>query len=59
MSTVASAAMKYSLKVVMARSASLTQWLCGGTRWMLMFSDLMYFSTVAEHSLSITFSVEW
>ncbi len=58
-STVASAAMKCSLKVVMARSAALTRWLCGGTRWMLIFSDLMYFSTAAEHSLSITFSVGW
>ena len=59
MSTVAKAVMKCSLKVVMAHSAALTRWLCGGMSWMLIFSDLMYFLTVAEHSLSITFSAGW
>ena len=57
MSTVASAAMKCSLNVAMAHSAVLTGWLCGGTSWMPIFSDPIYFSTVAEHSLSITFNV--
>ena len=59
MSTVARAAMKCSLNVVMARSAALTRWLCGGASWMLICSDLMYFSTPAKYSLYITFRARW
>ncbi len=59
MSTVARAAMKCSSNVAMALSAALTRWLCGGMSWMLICSDLMYFSTAAKHSLSITFSAGW
>ena len=35
------------------------QWLCGGTSWMLIALDRMYFLTASEHSLSITFSAGW
>jgi hypothetical protein len=51
MFTVARAAMKCSLKVAMARSAALTQWLCGGMSWMLIFTGLMYFLTAADASV--------
>ncbi len=38
-STVARATMKCSLKVAIACSVVLALWLCGGTIWMLIFSD--------------------
>jgi hypothetical protein len=56
MSTVARVAMKCSLKVMIARSAALTLWLCGGTRCMSILLEWMCFSTAVEHSLSMTFS---
>ncbi len=58
-STVAKAARKCSLKVAIACSAALALWLCGGTSWMLIFSDRIYLSTTVEHSLSITFNAGW
>ncbi len=54
--TVARAAMKCSLKVAIACSVALAQWLCGGTRWMLIFSKQIYCSTAVEHSLSMMFN---
>ncbi len=58
-STVARAAMKCSLKVAIACSAVLARWLCGGTSWMLIFSNQIYLSTAVEHLLSITFNAGW
>ncbi len=58
-STAARAAMKHSLKVAVAHSAALALWLCGGTSWMLIFSNQIYLSTAVEHSLSITFNAGW
>ncbi len=57
--TVARAAMKCSLKVAIACSAALALWLCGGTSWILIFSDQIYLSTAVEHLLSITFNAGW
>ncbi len=58
-STVEKAAMKCSLNVAMARLAAFSQWMCGGTSWMSIALDRMYFLTAAEHSLSIMFSAGW
>ncbi len=58
-STVARAAMKFSLKVAIACSAALALWLCGGISWMLIFSNQIYLSTMVEHLLSITFNAGW
>jgi hypothetical protein len=57
--TVERMAMKCSVKVAIACSVALALWLCGGTSWMLIFSDRIYLSTTVEHLLSITFNARW
>ncbi len=58
-SAVGRVAMRCSLKVAMTHLAALTQWMCGGTSWMLIDLDSMYFLTAAEHLLSMMFNAGW
>jgi hypothetical protein len=46
--TVARAAIKCSLKVLMARLMALTRWLCGGTNRIVILLARMCFSTALE-----------